>query len=63
MTTLMDYQDAGVPEAERFFAMHGKLSKDAYASKIIETYGPPSGRDKRLESIVNAAVVLYAAGK
>jgi len=59
----MDYQDAGVPEAERFFAMYGKLPKNAYVSKIIEIYGPATGRDKRLETIVNAAVLLYAAGK
>jgi hypothetical protein len=60
MATLMDYQDAGVPEAERFFTMHGKLSKNAYAAKITETYGPAAGRDKGLALIVNAAVLLYA---
>ena len=59
MATLTDYQDKGVPEPERFFESNRNLSMNEYRSKIVETYGPP-GRDKNMEKMVNAAVLLYA---
>jgi hypothetical protein len=63
MTTLMDYQDRGVPEPERFCLMNKDLSPEQYRSKIIETYGPPAGRDKKMDAIVNAAVLAYIIKK
>jgi hypothetical protein len=60
MATLMDYQDKGVPEAERFYMLHKGLNKEEYGAKITETYGPASGRDRKMEIIVNAAVIAYA---
>ena len=63
MTTLMDYQDKGVPEAERFHMMHKGLSQERYKEKIIETYGTAASRDRRMETIVNAAVLAYVLGK
>ena len=59
MATLTDYQDKGVPEPERFFESNRGLSMNEYRSKIVETYGSP-GRDKNMEKMVNAAVLLYA---
>ena len=59
MTTLMDYQDRGVPDPESFCASHKNLPKDAYKAKIIEIYGPAEGRDRKIEIIVNAAVLAY----
>ncbi|MCL2785995.1 MAG: hypothetical protein FWD81_02085 [Methanomassiliicoccaceae archaeon] len=63
MVTLMDYQDKGVPEPERFHASHKNLSAEEYGARITKTYGQASGRDKRMEAIVNAAVLAYVLGK
>lgn len=59
MTTLMDYQDKGVPEPERFYAMYGTLSKKDYRERITATYGQVTGRDKRMEALVNAVVLAF----
>lgn len=61
MTTLADFNDRSVPDAARFFALYGKLTPNEYRTKITETYGPAAGRDKILEAIVNAAVLMFAA--
>jgi len=63
MATLMDYQDKGVPEPERFYAMYKDLPQDRYRERITETYGQASGRDHRMERMVNAAVLAYVLGK
>ncbi|MCL2890788.1 MAG: hypothetical protein FWF40_02720 [Methanomassiliicoccaceae archaeon] len=63
MTTLEDYHERGVPEPERFFAAYGKLKPEEYKAKIVETYGPAEGRDKRMEATVNAAVLAYVVKK
>ncbi|MCL2712425.1 MAG: hypothetical protein FWD37_04030 [Methanomassiliicoccaceae archaeon] len=62
MTTLMDFNDKSVDEPEKFYAMHKNLKPEEYKAKIIETYGP-AGRDKKMESLVNAVVLLYAVRK
>ncbi|MDR2866912.1 MAG: hypothetical protein LBV13_05900 [Methanomassiliicoccaceae archaeon] len=59
----MDYQDKGVPDAERFYAANRNLPREAYRARIIETYGPASGRDRKIEAIVNAAVLAYVLRK
>jgi hypothetical protein len=59
MATLEDYRDMSVPDPERFFAAHRNLRPEEYRSKIVETYGPAEGRDKRMEATVNAAVLAY----
>ncbi|MCL2143513.1 MAG: hypothetical protein FWH44_04570 [Methanomassiliicoccaceae archaeon] len=63
MATLMDYQDKEVMGPDRFYAAHRHLSPKDYAAKIVEMYGPPSGRDKKMSDMVNAAVLAYASGK
>ena len=59
MTTLMDYQDKGVPEPGIFYSMHKDLSKSDYRAKVTETYGQASGRDAKMNRMVNAAVLAY----
>ena len=63
MVTLMDYQDKGVMEPERFYETYKHLSSEDYGKKITEVYGPPSGRDKKMDSMVNAAILAYASKK
>ena len=63
MATLMDYQDKGVMEPERFYLTYRNLAPEQYKAKIVETYGPMTGRDKKMEAMVNAAVLAYAIGK
>jgi len=63
MATLMDYQNAGVMEPERFYNMNKHLRPEEYQAKIVEVYGKPAGRDKKMESLVNAAVLAYASRK
>jgi len=63
MATLMDYQDKGVMEPERFHSAYKGLAPEQYKAKIIETYGPASGRDRKMEAMVNAAVLAYAFGR
>jgi hypothetical protein len=63
MATLMDYQDKGVMDAERFFNTYKHLRPEEYGAKIAEIYGQPAVRDKRMEAIVNAAVLAYASKK
>ncbi|MCL2608074.1 MAG: hypothetical protein FWD92_05945 [Methanomassiliicoccaceae archaeon] len=63
MATLMDYQDKGVMDPERFYAAHKGLSKEEYKAKIIEMYGPATSRDKKMGALVNVAVLAYVFGK
>jgi len=63
MATLMDYQDKGVMEPEKFFNANKHLRPEEYQAKIVEVYGPAAGRDKKLEAMVNAAVLAYASRK
>jgi hypothetical protein len=63
MATLMDYHDRGVTDPERFYMAHKELAPEEYASKIVEMYGPASGRDKKMEAMVNIAVLAYAVVK
>ena len=63
MATLMDYQDRGVMEPERFYLTYKGLSQEQYRAKIVEIYGPASGRDRKMETMVNAAVLAYVLGK
>ncbi|MCL1904597.1 MAG: hypothetical protein FWG19_00530 [Methanomassiliicoccaceae archaeon] len=59
MATLMDYQDRGVPEPDRFYGTYKNLKPEEYKAKVIETYGPAAGRDKKIEALVNAVVLAY----
>jgi hypothetical protein len=63
MATLLDYQNSGVPEPDKFYAAHKHLTPDQYKAKVIEIYGPAAGRDKKMESMVNAAVLAYIVKK
>ena len=63
MATLMDYQDRGVMEPERFHAAHKGLPPEEYKAKIVEMYGPAAGRDRKMASLVNAAVLAYVFNK
>jgi len=63
MATLMDYQDRGVMEPEKFYAAHKDLSKEEYRTKIVDMYGPAATRDKKMWSLVNAAVLAYVFKK
>jgi hypothetical protein len=63
MATLRDYQNKDVMDPERFCTAHKGLPPEEYAAKITEIYGPASGRDKRMEAMVNAAVLAYAVKK
>ena len=63
MATLMDYQDKGVMESDRFYSTYRHLRPEEYRSKIIEMYGSAGGRDRRMEEIVNAAVIAYVLRK
>jgi hypothetical protein len=63
MATLTDYLDKGVMGPERFFSAHKHLRPEEYKAKVTEVYGPPSGRDKYLEAMANAAVLAYASEK
>jgi hypothetical protein len=63
MATLLDYQNSGVPEPEKFYATYKHLPQEQYKAKIAETYGPPAGRDKKMEAMVNAAVLAYIVKK
>ncbi|MCL1984609.1 MAG: hypothetical protein FWG58_04335 [Methanomassiliicoccaceae archaeon] len=59
MATLLDYQHMSVPEPDKFYGMYKNLKPEEYRAKIIETYGPAAGRDKKVEAMVNAAVLAY----
>ena len=61
MATLMDYQNKGVAEPDKFYIANRHLRPEEYQAKIVEVYGPPAGRDKKMEAIVNAAVLAYAS--
>ena len=63
MATLMDYQDKGVMDPERFFNANKHLRPEEYQAKIVEVYGQPAGRDRKMEALVNAAVLAYASRK
>jgi hypothetical protein len=63
MATLKDYQNEGVMEPERFYVMYKDLKPEEYKAKILEVYGQPGGRDKKMEAMVNVAVLAYAAKK
>jgi hypothetical protein len=63
MATLLDYQNSGVPEPERFYEANKHLPPEQYRTKIVETYGSPAGRDKKMEATVNAAVLAYVLKK
>jgi len=63
MATLMDYQHESVMEPDRFFNANRHLRPEEYRAKIVEVYGHAAGRDKKLDAMVNAAVLAYASGK
>lgn len=58
-TTLLDFEEGGLPEAMEFFLRHRRLSADAFRQRVQDVFGVPAARDSGLRERVNEITMLY----
>jgi hypothetical protein len=61
-TTLLDFEDGGLPEAMEFYLHHRRLPPCLSRRKLEETYGNIASRDQTLRARVNEITLLYLEG-
>ncbi|MDD3399066.1 MAG: hypothetical protein PHW93_05670 [Candidatus Methanomethylophilaceae archaeon] len=58
-TTLLDFEEGGLPEAMDFFLQNRRLSADAFQQRVQDVFGVPAARDPLLRERVNEITLLY----